>query len=83
VHTNYLIVIVSEVSYIVFRDKGGAIWAVNENVVSHMASKEMLLSVDADTILLLDWDDFVNSAGQNMSGPALELLWGLVEPLAR
>jgi len=38
-----------------------------------MASKEMLLSVDADTILLLDWDDFVNSAGQNMSGPALEL----------
>jgi hypothetical protein len=33
----------------------------------------MLLSVDADTILLLDLDGFVKCAGQNMSGPALEL----------
>ena len=56
---------------------------VESNVVSHEASKRMLLSVDADTILLLDWSCLVKHAGQNMSGPALEIPWGLVEPLAR
>jgi hypothetical protein len=39
VHTNYLIVVVSELADVIFWDKGSAIGTVNENVVSHEASK--------------------------------------------
>ena len=39
VHTDNLLIPVSELSNVIFRNKGGAIGAVNENVVSHEASK--------------------------------------------
>lgn len=48
VHTNYHVVVVSKLSNVILWYKGGTIGTVNENVVSHVASKEMLLSVVAD-----------------------------------